>query len=439
MYAAKVLGKTEFGVYNHYVLVYSTISGFLTAGTQKSLITFINADREQNKPLFIRLLLTFAFFLFLTSLLIFYIGRYFYSLSTCLALIAVVPNVFVMLAGLVYRSGLNAKGEVAIQMTVSLSNSLLTILLLILWASQYAPILADFLSLLIPSLIVFYILSKSRENSSLFILPSDPKLSLFWKTTGPLWIAGILSHININARQLLVDWYLGVDNLAILSFVVAVFTMIQRPIEMIQRAVLPVLTINKEWEGEEKKLMSINLLIFPLLAICIFVCYTTFLELGNYHAYKNTLPHMLILGVGLPIGSIEFIFVAMCIAVGRQDIHKNVMFLSIFINLPLYYLFIVKWGLLGAFCSYSLYSIVYGLILGFKLRHIFKDQIIFACAKLTRCMIVYLFCLVWIYKYPDTFYTFGAILFFVLGTRGFGLWDRTKLKEVYRIMKKGGV
>ncbi len=435
MLAAKLLNKTDFGLYNHYVLIYATVGIFFISGTQQSLIIFINTDREANEPLFIRLMLTFVLIFSVISGVAFWIALRFFSLATCLAIVAIVPNVFTLLAALVYRASLRARGEVLIRMAISLINSLFTVGLLLIWTSKYAPIVADMCSLILPAGIAFFFLHRHTKMSSMFISPFDPGLRLFWKTTAPLWVAGVLFSLNDQIRRIIVDWHLGVEDLAILSFVYAVYTMVQRPVEMIQRSILPVLSIHKNWSGDEKRIMVVNSLIFPFFGLFIFLCYPILLKLGKYHSYEDTLYYLLIMCSALPIISVEFIFAAMCIAIGQEKINRDVMLLAVLINLPISFFMIFYFGLAGAFWAFPIYNISYGIVLGIKLRHIFKEQISFAASLVARCIIVYSICLTWIYVCPNISLASVAIIIFVLGTRCLSMWSIKQCKEIYWAFK----
>ncbi len=436
MAAARLLPKSDFGLYNHYVLIYTFTGGFFLAGTQQALITFININRKTNEPLFIRLMMTSLFFLSLVSVIASFIAFRFYSLATCIGIIAIVPNVFTMFAALIYRSSLKARGEVALRVSVSLINSLLTIGLLFIWTSGYAPIAADLCSLVLPATIAIFLLCKKQNLASMFISPFDERLKPFWKMTGPLWIAGILFSLNVDVRKILVDGYLGVEDFAIFSFVIAVYTLILRPVEMIQRAMLPVLTTHKNWNGDEKRLMFANILVFPMLGLAVFSFYPLLLHYGKYYSYENTLNFFLIMGLGLPMLSIEFVFASMCIAIERQDINKNVMIIAVLFNIPVYSFIIMKFGIIGAFCAYPLYSISYGMILLFKLRFVFREQVKFAVSLVLRCMVIYLMCIFWIYKYPDFPLSFLSMPLFIIGSGCLRIWNIKNLKEVYLALKR---
>ena len=429
MLIAKYLSKEDFGFFCHYVLVYSTVQSFFMAGTQQSSITFINLD-EDNYIAYIQLLFTFFAVFSIIMFGVAGISCFFTSRSTSIALFTVVPSLFCMLSISLFRAKMDFKYELGFKILISSINSIGTIAFIILIRSKYVPIIADLLSVLIPSLLLLSILyRKLLENSyvSIFVNIFNKKYAKFWHDTRYLWVAGICFIINSSITQLLTDAYLGIEALAMFFFVMTIWELIHRPISIVQQTILPVFTL--EQQINIKQLYDIarsSLVVLPLICQLVLLVVPRIVEIYYADKYAGFRQYLSLLSLSVPILSVEFIYAGLFIAKGYVKRNRNIMLISMIINVPLIFAMLYKYGIFGAFLGKALSMIVSGGVALFYAL-IYEKSFGFRMVMNIVCVsIAHLISVFMIYYYQNIIAVLGIVMYLFI-TNTAKLWSFSEL------------
>jgi len=438
MVSAKILTKSQFGEFNHYVLIYSSVSSLILSGSNSYLVYFININRSKNLELAKKIVMQFFFILLLLTIICVFSFWLNVSVFEKLSIIAIALNVLIVLSALIFRSGMNPVGEITVRSSVSLINTSFFLGFIFLYKNESVPVFADFLSLLIVAIILSFFFIKSIKLKKIFFNPFGEEYSALWGSFRPLWLAGALFSLNTYFKSLFVDYYLGIDELAIMSFVMAVWMLVMRPIEMFQRSILPALTYHEANIDDEFLIMRFSCFMFTLIGISVASIYTMFLSTFGYYEYSVTLEYFCVLCFGLPVMSVEFILASLSVARGHHKVNRESMLWSVCIVIPVGLLLIYRFSLMGAFITVPLFAYLYCSFLMFNLRLKLTQSVNHLMVLVLSSFVPMVSSLITVLYFQGAWMSTMAIPVFILTSRFFRMWSFDLFKAVYCEITRGG-
>ena len=204
---AEVLTREELGDYRHFILILEVCSGFFVVGIDHSLVTFINATKE-NYGRFLRL---FSLYGLVISTIFVVVALGFsgtISAATFLGLVTVGPFVFLELGKVVFRSRLEKRQEFGFLMFQSLAWSLGVAVALPIFGHRLVPIWCTLLGVLpgaVLMAVIFWRRAREEQGRGITLSPFAAEYSPLWRSWWPLWIAGVAFLANTHVVNLLVD------------------------------------------------------------------------------------------------------------------------------------------------------------------------------------------------------------------------------------------
>jgi len=270
---------------------------------------------------------------------------------------------------------------------------------------------------------------KLLENSyvSIFVNIFNKKYAKFWHDTRYLWVAGICFIINSSITQLLTDAYLGIEALAMFFFVMTIWELIHRPISIVQQTILPVFTL--EQQINIKQLYDIarsSLVVLPLICQLVLLVVPRIVEIYYADKYAGFRQYLSLLSLSVPILSVEFIYAGLFIAKGYVKRNRNIMLISMIINVPLIFAMLYKYGIFGAFLGKALSMIVSGGVALFYAL-IYEKSFGFRMVMNIVCVsIAHLISVFMIYYYQNIIAVLGIVMYLFI-TNTAKLWSFSEL------------
>lgn len=381
------LTREEFGAYWHFILVLELLSGFFIVGIDHALVTFINRE-EGNHPRFVRLLLSYGVALTAVMLAAGFLLRSagLVGPMTALGIMSVGPFVLAELGKITFRAKLDKRREFGFLLVQSLMWSLGCLALIDVFPVDVTPVLLHFLAILLISTGIALVLAPTAraDGSGTFCLrPFGAEYGSLWQQYRPLWIAGAAFLANTHVQTLMVDRMQARDGLAEWRFISIMLMFLHRPIMLIQRAALPIFTQDKEdvYDGF-RKLVRLNLLFFPLLAIFVLGAYPFVLSYGTLSKYDGTWVYLAIVVSATPFMSTEFLVGTLSMALDKPRNVRNAHCLTAAINVPVAFVLIRQLEILGAALSTAFYVMLFCATMFWFSRKDLGEYVVFATRKL---------------------------------------------------------
>ena len=437
---ADALSKEEFGAYRHFLLVYSLAAGPFVVGADHALVTFVNRRAENYAP-FVRLLLSYALALTLAFAVAASILRSHVEASTAWALAVTGPFVFGQLGYILFRARLRLRYEFALLLGQSLVWSLGSLVLIRFYRHELLPIALASASFLIVALVMAAIFRRDATAGGAALLtfrPFAPDYEDFWRSYRPLWFAGIAFLANTQIVGLLIDRKLGKAELAMWGLVNSMMLFIQKPVQMVQRAALPVFSSEKgDILHGFRQLVRLNLLVFPLLAIAVLGAYPLVLRFGTLSKYADTWPYLAVVIGASPVMAVEFLVAAVSMAMHLPRQNRNAHVLAAIVNVPLSWFLVARFGLWGAAAATAGYTLIFGALMFWFTRRELAPFVAFAAKMLAGAIVVLMASILVLAFAPDrTLYAPIAAAVYIAGSYVVGVWRPDHIAWAVRAIRR---
>ncbi len=439
---AEILSQAELGAYRHFLLVLEVTAGLFIVGMDHSLVTYIHA-RVGNLGRYLRFLFlyggTVAAVFGLAALAL--KGRV--SAPTILALVAVGPFVFMELGKIVFRSRLEKRAEFGFLLFQSLTWSLGCLVVLPRVQNELVPIWCALAGTIPGAVMMAWIFARRsrRENGDgpAPLRPFGADYTSLWRSWRPLWVAGLAFLGNQHVVNIVVDRSMTRADFGRWGFVLTALTLLQRPLLIVQRATLPIFSAAKEQIPDGfRKLVRINLLLFPLLCLGVLTVWPLILSYGTLgEKYGDTWIYLALPVAVIPVMAVEFLAATASMALGHPKNNRDAHVLTVLINVPCSILLIGHYGILGAALATALYVVIFAsMIFRFVARDL-PDLVGFAVARLAPSLLG-LWSAIYAMNVLGRPQVWGWVMMpaYVLWARIVGLWSPSQLIWVWRRIRR---
>ena len=362
MYMAKVIEKSHIGKYAFYVTIYSLLGTTITAGIDKTFIRFLGEKTESYANL-IQLYVQITIYCLLIFLAVGLLLMPYLSHEVSLGVIATGPFICTQLSVIIFRGRLERANEIRLMMGISLLNSSLTFVFLSFSKNEWAPIGADFLSLLIPSIVAVCVILRRIDSLKylkyIFNPKPSPLLREFVTFAKPLWLAGVAFSFHSQQSSILIKTFLNYKSLGDFYFAKQLLLLIHKPVDVLSKVLLAAFSLKNNVSFENfKRTISIKLAIFPVLAILVLTFLPYMIDLFDLASYKNSSTYVRLFVLALPFVCIQSVVSIVHIVSNNPRVNRNSYFITSMIMIPVGALLVYFFGVKGAAVSPSLYAFV---------------------------------------------------------------------------------
>lgn len=436
MYVAGSLTELQYGEYKHYFLIYSLIAGPFIVGFDHGLITYVTKE-EKNYGAFLRLLLPYCFFVSALCLLAAFVSTAIAAPSTVWGIACVGPFVFISLGYITLRAHWRVKQEFALLCAQSLAWSLGSLIMIRFFKSEMVPIALSAGTFAVTTTIMttIFIRDLAKEKRSWATAhPFGAEYKSFWTSFGPLWIAGAAFLVNNQITAGFIDGTLGRVELGMWGVVGTTMLFIAKPLQIIQRITLPILSREKgEIFTGFKHLVQLNLLFFPLLAIGVLGAYPLLLSFKGLGKYSSTWPLLAVVIAASPSMAVEFVVAAVSMARNLPHNNRNAHVLTACFNVPITWILVKFWGLWGAALSQAVYTILFGGTMFWFTRKDLPEFVRFAVKNLAAALVALVGAiLLMAYASSATLAALPAMALYLFLSWIFGVWRWREFAELLK-------
>ncbi len=379
MHMARVIQKAELGKYAMYVAIYSLSGAFLTAGVDRTFVKFVGEGDEDYSDLIVLYLLFTLCFGILFSVIGVLLSPFFEH-EIWMGLIAIGPFICTYNAACIFRGRLERTSEVKLIVGISLLNSLLTVTLLSFYQNEWAPIIADFLSLLIPSIVLIYIFFqrvRSLSREKILLRNNHQMVRNFFKFAKPLWFAGVAYAINSQLTNFLIKAFLNYKSLGDFYFAKTMLMLISKPLDTLSKVLLAGFSIKREVDLKHfRTIIGTNLLLFPSLALFVINALPFMTAALGLKQYSNANFYVALLVLSLPLICIQALMGIANVVFNVPEVSQNSHVFSTVVCVPASVGLIYYFGVPGAALVPSLYALLLFFVNVFLLRNIASSHAI---------------------------------------------------------------
>ena len=435
MYMVRIIQKAELGKYAIYVAIYSLSGAFLTAGMDRTFVKFVGEKDDDYADLivlYILLTLCCAIIFGVIGILLSPI----FDHEIWMGIIAIGPFVCTYNAACIFRGRLEQSSEIKLVMGISFLNSLLTITLLSFCQNEWAPIIGDFLSLLIPSFVLMYVFFRrigpiSREK---ILLTNKRKMVRdFFNFAKPLWFAGVAFATNDQLTSFLIKAFLNYKSLGEFYFARTMLMLIHKPVDTLSKVLLAGFSIKREVDLKHfKTIIGANLLLFPSLAIFVINALPVLIAVLGLKQYSDAGFYVTLLVLSLPLICVQAIMGIVNVVFNVPVVSQRSYVFSSVLCAPASVGMIYYLGIPGAALVPSLYALVLFFANVFLLRNIAREHAILSLKLGVVGEVLYGVSLLFSFYCGNLFTVWLIIGVYVLfGGYILKLWD---LRESYSIL-----
>ena len=383
MVVAHRIPKGAFGEYGLFVTVTAVLGMLLASGLGQSLVKNIGENPAAKKDFVALILVSFASIALVawplaTVLLVSVGGIWVVSL-------AVLPFfVLAILSAAMFRAGFEKARELALQASISLLASGLTLAFTFLSANpSVAPIRGGALSFTIPGLVLLIALvriSGHRSVGGLWRAATSAPSRQVLAFAIPLAIAGAAVVAYSHASVVLVRGIVGLEALGEYYFALQLMLLLEKPLEIFAAVTLAAFSREPAITPERHRyFVGFNLAVFPMIAASVAWCAPVLVAivdflLGSSHGstlaekYPNAPAFLALLTLAVPLRSVEFLVSTLAIARGRPEANRNTHVLTTLVSLPTLVALISWIGPWGAALMPLFYQSVFLSLQAFQLR-----------------------------------------------------------------------
>jgi len=436
LYMARIIQKAELGKYAIYVAIYSLSGAFLTSGMDRTFVKFVGEENEDYADLvalFLLFTLCFATLFLAIGLLL----SPFLDHEIWMGIVAIGPFICTYNAACIFRGRLEQTSEVKLILGISFLNSLLTITFLSFYENEWAPILGDFLSLLIPSIVLIYVFFRRVGNLSkekILLANNHQMVKRFFKFVRPLWFAGVAFSINNQLTSFLIKAFLNYKSLGEFYFAQTMLMLIHKPIDTLSKVLLAGFSIKREVDLRHfRTIIGVNLLLFPILAIFVINVLPFLIMTIGLEQYGNADFYVTLFVLSLPLMCIQALMGIVNVVFNMPEVSQKSYIFSTVVCAPTSVALIYYFGVPGAAIVPSLYALVLFFVNVFLLRNAARSHAFLSLKMGMLGEALYGLSLVVSFYYGNFFTVWLIIAAYVFCGHICKIWN---LSEIYAILTR---
>lgn len=374
MMVARHISKESLGLFGFYLTIYAFLGTLICAGLNQTLVRSFGAkveDRAELTRVLLGVVMLVASVAWPLSLLAHASGyaAWGWALSTLPFMVVTV------LGASEFRANFSRRKEVALTLSVSGLNSLLTVALVFLSdRPDMAPILGDFLSLAIPGTLLLLLFLRRDGVMNPFRLLGRSRgetATRLFTFALPLTIAAAAFVAYTHAASLLIRAMVGLAALAEFYFALQLMHILEKPMQILARVVLAGFAQDPAIDpAAHRRLITFNVTVFPLLAAGVAFGAPVLLAIVDWamgdaageplvSKYAVSPLYVAVFAVAVPARSVEFLVSNLAIARGKPQVNRNTHVITTSVTVPLLAGLIWTFGPWGAAAMPLVYQAVF--------------------------------------------------------------------------------
>lgn len=437
MYMAGVIEKSQMGKYALYCAVYYMSGTFLTAGVDRSFLKFISNETSENQYITKLFLFVSIICLIVFAILGFLLSP-FCSIEIWMGIVSIGPFICTHNASYVFRAKLEKKYEIILFMSISLINSALTFWLLHYYKNEMSPIVADFISLLVPSFVIVYIFIQRIEKpiwGENILINNRKDLIDFFSFSKPLWLAGLAFTINSQQTTFLLKFFLSYQSLGDYYFAKRMLSLVGKPLDILSKVLLAGFVIKKNVSiNNYQKALSLYLLLFPCIALFVLKFLPLALEISGLEKYSSSSFYVSLFLFTFPLACTQAVMGIVNIVLNAPKTSQDSYVFTSIVMIPGGFVLIYYFGVAGAACAISFYSLILFAANVFFLMKISKEHAILSLKRGVLVQFLFSFCMFFPFNNTSSlFMSFLSVpIYFLLGHM-FKIWNLNDCLELIKI------
>ncbi|MFH0775331.1 MAG: oligosaccharide flippase family protein [bacterium] len=426
----KVITKEALGKLGFFVAFYTLGNSILSFGMERTIVKYVGEGRiHKAKIIKIIFLLTgiISIFTILGGIMI-----YSFNKLWAFSLLMITPCLFCSFSVSIFRGEFARNKEIKFNLVCSLLNSGITLILLLFFKNELAPILGQIFSYYICAIfLLFYLLSKVKGDDRCSINTSDWSwIKEMAKFSFPLWIAILCATANRTADKFILQGFLGFSLLGEYYLSQQFFQFIDKPIANLSQALLGGLSISGiKSLSTYQRLISFNLVLFPSVALLTTGILPVLLKILNKD-FPCVAPIFALLSVCFVAKSIEVVNTVSTIVKNYPQANQNTHLITFLINIPTLLILVSCFGIYGAGFGVITFWFLYIFIHMHFMKKILPEYVSLGLRMCIKALLFYLLALSLIFKIGGIAIIPLGIAVYLFGSHWIGIWSYLELKAM---------